>query len=129
MPLLFTIAVIAFSFGGMINFTFFPEIKPDRVSLEIAFEQGTGKEITKEWLTTAERMVLEANEELTAETGDNLLSEYSIMLGVTQSIGEAGFHTGAINMVIDGEGKRTPVDSLNARILRKVTLKINLKKQ
>ncbi len=127
LPLLFTIAVIAFSFGGMINFTFFPEIKPDRVSLEIAFEQGTGKEITKEWLTTAERMVLEANEELTAETGDNLLSEYSIMLGVTQSIGEAGFHTGAINMVIDGEGKRTPVDSLNARILRKVNTIENTK--
>ncbi|NOQ74029.1 MAG: AcrB/AcrD/AcrF family protein [Crocinitomix sp.] len=127
LPLIFTFAVIMFGMTGLINFTFFPEIKPDRVSLEIAFEQGTGKEITKEWLITAERMVLEANEELATATGDTLLSEYSIMLGVSQSIGEAGFHTGAINMVIDGEGKKTPVDSLNARILRKVNTIENTK--
>lgn len=127
LPLIFTFAVIIFSFSGLINFTFFPEIKPDRVSLEIAFEQGTGKEITKEWLITAERMVLEANEELATATGDTLLSEYSIMLGVTQSIGETGFHAGSINMVIDGEGKKTPVDSLNARILRKVNTIENTK--
>lgn len=127
LPLIFTFAVIIFSFSGLINFTFFPEIKPDRVSLEIAFDQGTGKEITKEWLITAEQMVLEANEELAEATGDTLLSEYSIMLGVTRSIGETGFHTGAINMVIDGEGKKTPVDSLNARIMRKVNTIENTK--
>ncbi len=127
LPLIFTFAVIIFSFSKLIDFTFFPEIKPDRVTLEIAFEQGTGKEITKEWLITAERMVLEANEELATATGDTLLSEYSIILGVTQSIGETGFHAGSINMVIDGEGKKTPVDSLNARILRKVNTIENTK--
>ena len=127
LPLLFTIFVIGFSFSGLINFTFFPEIKPDRISLEIAFEQGTGKDITREWLSKAEKMVIEANMELAAETGDTLLSEYSIMLGVTQSIGEAGFHTGSINMVIDGEGKKTPVDSLSARILEKVNTISNTK--
>lgn len=127
LPLIFTGFVIFFSFSGIINFTFFPEIKPDRVSLEIAFEQGTGKEITREWLSKAEKMVIEANNELAAETGDTLLSEYSVMLGMTQSIGETGFHTGAINMVIDGEGKKTPVDSLNARILKKINTIDNTK--
>lgn len=127
LPLLFTIAVIIFSTMGLINFTFFPEIKPDRVLLEIAFEQGTGKEITKEWLMKAEKMVLEANMELAAQTGDTLLSEYSIMLGTTQSIGETGFHAGSITLVIDGEGKKTPVDSLNAIILRKINTIENTK--
>lgn len=120
LPLIFTIFIILFSTKGMINYTFFPEIKPDRITLEIAFEQGTGKDITKEWLNKAEIMVIEANQELAAATGDTLLSDYSILLGASQSIGEAGFHTGAITMIIDGEGKKTPVDSLMSRINKKI---------
>ncbi len=127
LPLLFTIAVIIFAVNGLISFTFFPEIKPDRIALEIAFEQGTGKEITKEWLIKAERMVLDANMELAAETGDTLLSEHSVMLGSSQNIGEAGFHTGGISMVIDGEGKKTPVDSLIALISEKINTIENTK--
>jgi multidrug efflux pump subunit AcrB len=120
LPLIFVVFVIGFSTKGLINFTFFPEIKPDRIMLEVAFEQGTGKEITKNWLLQTERFVLEANEELATATGDTLLSEYSVMLGTASSIGETGFHTGQITMIIDGEGKKTPVDSLMSRIMRKV---------
>lgn len=127
LPLIFTIFIIIFSFKGVIGYTFFPEIKPDRISLEIAFEQGTGKEITRNWLTTAEKMVVAANAELAEDTGDTLLAEYSIMLGITQSIGETGFHAGSINMIIDGEGKKTPVDSLIERILDKVNTIDNTK--
>ena len=127
LPLFFTFAVIMLSLNGLIGFTFFPEIKPDRVLLEIAFEQGTGKEVTKEWLLKAEKMIMDANLELAEKTGDTLLSEYSIMLGTTQSIGESGFHAGSITLVIDGEGKKTPVDSLNALILRKVNTIENTK--
>ncbi|MEO9532634.1 MAG: efflux RND transporter permease subunit [Crocinitomicaceae bacterium] len=120
LPLIFVVFVIGFSTKGLINYTFFPEIKPDRIMLEVAFEQGTGKEITKNWLLQSERFVLAANEELAAATGDTLLSEYSVMLGTASSIGETGFHTGQITMIIDGEGKKTPVDSLMSRIMRKV---------
>ena len=127
LPLIFIFAIIVFSMSGLINFTFFPEIKPDRISLEIAFQQGTGKEITRHWLNQAEKMVLEANQELAAETGDTLLSEYSILLGATQNIGETGFHTGGITMMIEGEGKKTPVDSLISRIERKVNTIENTK--
>ncbi|MEZ4922103.1 MAG: efflux RND transporter permease subunit [Crocinitomicaceae bacterium] len=119
-PLVFTVFVIMFSRMGLIHFTFFPEIKPDRVFMEVAFEQGTGKEITKNWLLNAEEVILEANEELAAATGDTLLSEYSILLGSSRNLGEQGFHTGSITMVIEGEGKKTPVDSLISRINRKV---------
>ena len=72
-------------------------------------------------------MIMDANIELAEKTGDTLLSEYSIMLGTTQSIGESGFHAGSITLVIDGEGKKTPVDSLNALILRKVNTIENTK--
>ncbi|MCG8577333.1 MAG: efflux RND transporter permease subunit [Flavobacteriales bacterium] len=127
MPLLFTVAVIALSVNGFINFTFFPEIKPDRIFLEVAFTQGTGKEITRDWLVESERMILEANEELAAETGDTLLSEHSLTLGNSFNIGESGFHTGSITMVIDGEGKATPVDSLMSRVMRKINTIENTK--
>jgi multidrug efflux pump subunit AcrB len=127
MPLVFTVFVIMFSINGFISFTFFPEIKPDRIFLEIAFEQGTGKEITKTWLMKAEKMVLEANTELAEATGDTLLSEYSIMLGNAMTIGESGFHSGSITMIIDGEGKTTPVDSLMSRVMRKVNTIENTK--
>jgi multidrug efflux pump subunit AcrB len=120
LPLLFTVLVIVFSVKGFINFTFFPEIKPDRILLEVAFEQGTGKGITKEWLLQAEEMILEANLELADATGDTLLSEHSIMLGNSPNLGESGFHTGSITMVIDGERKKTPVDSLQVRIMNKI---------
>ncbi|UKN03092.1 efflux RND transporter permease subunit [Paracrocinitomix mangrovi] len=120
LPLVFTIFVIIFSVKGMINYTFFPEIKPDRISMEISFEQGTGKEITKTWLLEAENKVNEANMELAQATGDTLLSDYSIILGSARNIGESGFHTGTFNMTIEGEGKKTPVDSLIERIKVKV---------
>ncbi|MEX1000488.1 MAG: efflux RND transporter permease subunit [Crocinitomicaceae bacterium] len=119
-PLLFAVFVIIFSMNGLINFTFFPEIKPDRIFLEIAFEQGTGKKITREWLITAEEIIREANMELAAATGDTLLSDYSMILGSARNLGETGFHAGSVTMVIDGEGKSTPVDSLSARIERKI---------
>ena len=119
-PLLFTVFVIVFSNMGLIQYTFFPEIKPDRIFLEIAFEQGTGKKVTRDWLVKAEEAVVEANEELAAAKGDTLLDDYSMILGVANNIGETGFHTGTITMVIDGEGKATPVDSLMARIDKKI---------
>jgi len=120
LPLLFTVFIIVFSFQKVINYTFFPEIKPDVVNVEIGFVPGTPKHITKTWLNEAERLVIEANQELIEETGDDLLKDYSILLGYSQNLGETGFHTGMMNLTIDGEGKSTPVDTLNARISKKL---------
>lgn len=126
-PLLFVVFVFMFSKAGFISFTFFPEIKPDRIFMEISFEQGTGKEATREWLLEAEKMILQSNIELAEETGDTLLSEYSLILGMASNIGETGFHAGSITLTIDGEGKKTPVDSLVSRITRKINTIENTK--
>jgi multidrug efflux pump subunit AcrB len=126
LPLIFTCFVFFFSMESdtrerKINYTFFPEIKPDRISVEVAFVPGTSKQITKKWLKEAEQMIIESNQELIEETGDTLLDDYSVVLGSSQSLGEAGFHTGMFNITIDGEGKATPVDSLNAKISKKLS--------
>ena len=125
LPLLFTLFIIVFSFGikghlKLINYTFFPEIKPDVVNVEVGFVPGTARGITKQWLNDAERIIIDANQELAAETGDTLLKDYSILLGSSQNLGEAGFHTGMLTLTIDGEGKATPVDSLEIKILDKL---------
>lgn len=120
LPLLFTIFIIIFSIQGIISYTFFPEIKPDVVNVEVAFKPGTSKEVTREWLLMAEDAIVEANQEVIDQTGDTLLQDYSMMLGASQSLGEAGSHTGMFTLTIDGEGKKTPVDSLNVRIMKKI---------
>jgi len=120
LPLLFTVFIVIFSFQKVINYTFFPEIKPDVVNVEIGFVPGTPKHITKQWLNEAERIVIESNQELIAETGDDLLKDYSILLGSSRNLEEVGFHTGMMTLTIDGEGKTTPVDSLNSKILKKL---------
>jgi multidrug efflux pump subunit AcrB len=120
LPLLFTVFIVIFSTQGIIKYTFFPEIKPDIVNVEIGFVPGTARQITKDWLNEAERIIIEANQELAEETGDTLLKDYSILLGSSQNLGEAGFHTGMLTLTIDGEGKVTPVDSLNVKILSKL---------
>lgn len=120
LPLVFTIFIILFSRIGIINYTFFPEIKPDRVQVEVAFKPGTAKEVTKSWVNEAEKIIIETNQEVIALTGDTLLEDYSITIGQSLSLGEAGFHTAMFSMTIDGEGKATPVDTLNNRILKKL---------
>jgi len=120
LPLLFTVFIIVFSFQKVIKYTFFPEIKPDVVNVEIGFIPGTAKHITKDWLNEAEKIIIESNQELIEETGDDLLKDYSILLGSSQNLGEAGFHTGMFTLTIDGEGKATPVDSLNVKIEKRL---------
>ncbi|HIP36605.1 MAG TPA: efflux RND transporter permease subunit [Crocinitomix sp.] len=121
LPLIFVFFIVFFSSKyKVINYTFFPEIKPDRVYVEASFLPGTSKNITKQWLESVETIILESNKELAIETGDTLLKDYSILLGMAMTLGEVGDHAGSISLTIDGEGKATPVDSLNARIQKKL---------
>ncbi|MBI3133777.1 MAG: efflux RND transporter permease subunit [Bacteroidetes bacterium] len=120
LPLLFTIFIIVFSVKGIINYTFFPEIKPEILNVEIAFVPGTSKEITKSWLLQAEQAILKSNQEIIDLTGDTLMTKYSMSLGMSQMLGESGFHTGMFSLTIAGEGKSVPVDSLQRRIMEKL---------
>lgn len=120
LPLIFVFTIIILSFNGNIKYTFFPDIKPDIVNVEVAFVPGTAKPITKKWLIQAEDIVLQTNQEIIDETGENLLKDHTVLLGASQGIGESGFHTGMINLTIDGEGKKTPVDTLVSRVLKKI---------
>lgn len=120
LPLIFTVFIIVFSRMGIINYTFFPEIKPEIINVEVAFVPGTSKEITKNWLLKAEKIIKESNQEIIDLTGDTLMTKYSMTIGMSQSLGESGFHTGMFSLTIEGEGKSIPVDSLQRRIQEKL---------
>lgn len=120
LPLIFFLFIIIFSTKGVINYTFFPEIKPEIINIEVAFVPGTSKEITKAWLLQAEQAILKSNQEIIDLTGDTLMTQYTMTVGMSQSLGESGFHTGMFTLTIDGEDKTTPVDSLQRRIQEKI---------
>jgi multidrug efflux pump subunit AcrB len=120
LPLFFTLFIIIFSVNKSITYTFFPEIKPEIINVEVAFVPGTSKEITTAWLREAEHAILQSNQEIIDEKGDTLMTRYSMSVGMSQNLGEAGFHTGMFSLTIEGEGKSTPVDTLQQRILQKI---------
>jgi len=120
LPLLFTIFIFMFVGKGIINTTFFPEIKPEIINVEVAFVPGTSKEITHAWLLAAEKAIVQSNQEIIDLTGDTLMTKYTMMLGASQTLGQNGFHTGMFSITIEGEGKKMPVDSLQRRIQEKI---------
>ena len=120
LPLLFAVAIGILFKLEVLKFTFFPEIKPEVVNVEVAFMPGTSKEETKKWIDFAEKAILTSNQELVEASGDTLLADYSVALGMSQSLGEFGSHTGMFTLTIEGEGKKTPVDSLIERIRAKM---------
>ncbi|MBK7130678.1 MAG: efflux RND transporter permease subunit [Crocinitomicaceae bacterium] len=120
LPLIFTFAIIILSIHKKIGYTFFPEIKPEIINVEVAFVPGTAKDITMKWLKETEAAIVESNQEIIDLCGDTLMTKYTMTVGMSQSLGETGFHTGMFTLTIEGEGKAMPVDSLQRRIMEKI---------
>ena len=119
-PMAFTITAITLVFSGVISSTFFPNIEPDFFTIEAAFRPGDSKEKTEEFVEEATKILIEENERIIKETGDTLLTYYSSNIGSSMNIGQIGNHTGMINVFYNGEGKKTPVDTLMNRIIRRL---------
>ncbi len=67
--LLFTVGSMQ---GGIIRFTFFPNVASDRVAINLKMPQGTSETITDSIITVIENAAWEANEELTENQTGNL---------------------------------------------------------
>lgn len=119
-PFAFVISALVLFGSGVINFTFFPDIQPDRFTIEAAYTPGDSDTKTKAFQERATQILLEENQRIKEETGDNLLSYYISTIGVSESIGQFGNHTGMINVFFDGENSKTPVDTLINRINRRL---------
>lgn len=119
-PLAFTVLAITLVGKGVINFTFFPNIQPDFFSIEGAYMPGDSKTKSDRFVNLATQILLEENERIIQETGDSLLTYYNSNIGFAMTLGQAGNHASMVQVFFDGENSKTPVDTLMARIIRRI---------
>lgn len=121
-PFFFLVAIIVLTATKVISFTFFPPIQPDFFTIEAAYKPGDSKTKTDAYLMNATQIMLEENQRIIDENGDSLLTYYISNRGFSLNIGQAGNHTGMIQVFFDGENSKTPVDTLKNRIVRRLAL-------
>ena len=120
LPLIFVVTTIAMLAKGVIGSTFFPAIQPDFFSIEVAYRPGDAKTKTEDFIAAAKEVLMQENENIKKEFGDDLITYYSTTIGFTQNLGQNGNHTGSINVFFDGEKSDTPVDTLINRIINRL---------
>jgi len=119
-PMLFTFIVVGLLINGTLSSTFFPNIQPDFFTIEVAYNPGDNENQTKEFINKATRILIEENEKIKKETGDEIMTYYTSNVGFSQNIGQMGNHTGSINVFVNAENTKFPLDSLMNRINRRV---------
>ena len=119
-PFMFVVSAMVLFRLEIINFTFFPNIQPDRFTIEAAYTPGDSDTKAKAFRDRATEILIQENQRIIKENGDSLLTYYLSTIGVAESIGQVGNHTGMINVFFDGENSKTPVDTLINRVNRRL---------
>ncbi len=119
-PMLFTVFVVGMLINGTLSSTFFPNIQPDFFTIEVAYNPGTNVNQTKVFIGKATQILIEENEKIKKETGDELMTYYTSNVGFSQNIGQFGNHTGSINVFVNAENTTYPLDTLMNRINRRL---------
>ena len=119
-PMIFTVVVFTMLFKGTISSTFFPNIQPDFFSIDVAYKPGDNKVQTKRFIEKATQILLEENKRIQEENGDSIMTYFTSNIGFSQSLGQGGNHTGALNVFVSLEKSKTPLDTLMNRINRRL---------
>ena len=119
-PLFFTVFVISMLINGTLSATFFPNIQPDFFTIEVAYTPGTNEKETEKFIEEATLILIEENDRIKKESGDEIMTYYTSTIGFTQNIGQAGNHTGGISVFVNAEDSKTPLDTLMNRINKRI---------
>ena len=119
-PFAFVVVALALFVSGTINFTFFPNIQPNRFTIEGVYTPGDSDLKSKEFQLQATQILLEENQRIINESGDSLLTYYLSTIGISEQIGQVGNHASMINVFFDGENTKIPVDTLINRVNRRL---------
>lgn len=119
-PMLYTILTFGLLGSGVIGFTFFPDIPPEFFNIEAAYKPGDSKEKSRAFISIAQQVLVEENERIKRENNESLLTYYTSNIGATQNLGQVGNHVGMVSVFYQGEGKKTPIDTLQNRINRRL---------
>ena len=115
-PLLFTAFVVSLLINGTLSSTFFPDIQPDFFSIEVAYTPGTNEKETEKFIEQATLILIEENNRIKKQSGDEIMTYYTSNIGFTQNIGQVGNHTGGISVFVNAEDSEIPLDTLMNRI-------------
>lgn len=118
-PLIFVFYGFGILISGRIAFTFFPNIEPDMFTIEVAYEPGENKTVTREFVEVALEAAKAENQRIIDETGDTLMTDYVSFIGWTQNIGQVGSHVANVQIFCNSEGKKASIqDMMNGIIDR-----------
>ncbi|MDG1433095.1 MAG: efflux RND transporter permease subunit [Saprospiraceae bacterium] len=90
--------------GGIIRFTFFPNIASDRIAINLKMPQGTSEDITDSLITMIEELAWEANKELTKNQTGNL----SVIENSVRRIGPGSSNASLTLNLLPGEKRDVP---------------------
>lgn len=118
-PLIFVFYGFGILISGRVAFTFFPNIEPDMFTIEVAYEPGENKTVTREFVEVALEAAKAENQRIIDETGDTLMTDYVSFIGWTQNIGQVGSHVANVQIFCNSEGKKASIqDMMNGIIDR-----------
>jgi multidrug efflux pump subunit AcrB len=115
-PIAFLLLTVGAMKGGIIRFTFFPNVASDRVSIDLKMPEGTSETITDSLITLIEEAAWDINEELTEEQSNNLPV-------IENTVVRLGPGTATANLVLNllpGEKREIRSSDVSKRIREKV---------
>ena len=126
-PLVFIFIVIGLMSGGKIASTFFPDMKGEMYTVEIAFQPGESSVQTKQFLDSVRLILEESDQYIIDNYGDSIVKYSNLELGFAEKLGEIGNHSGLLRIFLDFEDSSTPPDTL-FRLMNSRIEKMNLRK-
>lgn len=111
-PLTFIFVTLGLMMSGKIASTFFPDMKGEMYTVEIAYQPGESSEQTKAFLDSVRVILQEADQYIIDNYGDSIVKYSSLELGFAEKLGEVGNHSGLLRIFLDFEDSSTPPDTL-----------------
>ena len=108
----FSVPIITFGLifgliqGGQLNFSLFPFLDSDKLTLELVMQQGTDAQITEQRLQRCEAAIWRVNEQIKKEREDTSDIIISTSLAVGGNSIETGGHAGEIVIKLQNEAER-----------------------
>ena len=112
---LFLLTMGAFQ-GGVIRFTFFPNVASDQVTISLSMPQGTSETITDSLINIIEEATWEVNKELTEEQTENL----QVIENTIRRLGPGSSNASLTLNLLPGEERDTRSSEVSNRIREKV---------
>ena len=115
-PITFLLLTIGAIGGGIIRFTFFPNVASDRVSIILRMPQGTHEDITDSIISQIEKAAWKVNEDFTARQAGNK----NVIENITKRVGPGSSAASLFINLLPGEERDFPSFAISTAINEEV---------